>query len=222
MATIAAYSQIASAMLPDLPGVDAAVASFYLRRAGRKFCQDSEAYVVEKTATLVADEDTYSVALASFQPRRIMRVRFLDPATEESKDFNAGREIYPTEYELLYDVNGAVVVPPALPVYEYQIRFATSAVPNASEAGFTLVADIAYVPSEGEDVLPDEFLSRWSDAIRYRAMHELLVLPNRPWSSDLLAERYLEMYRNEVAAGIFEKNHMHKAVNLRMQAPSFI
>jgi len=212
MPSITAYSQIASAMLPDLPGAEAPVVNFYVRRAGRKFCQDSEVYVVEATDTLVEGQDTYDISRENFQPRRIMRVRFLDPARDDLKDFNAGREIHPTAYELVRDYVDD----------EDQIRLATSVVPASSEGGFTLVADVAYVPIEGEDVLPEDFMNRWADAIRYRAMYELLILPERPWSSDMLAERYAEMYRDEVARGVFEKNHMHKAVNLRMQAPSFI
>lgn len=210
MAEVTTYSAIANQMIPDLPGADADTIALYLLRAGRKFCADSERYELDVTATLVEGTNTYSLTLADAQVRRIKRVRFLDTDSgDEAKNYNDGREIFVDEFDLVYDTVD-------------QIRLNRGAEPDSGEAGFTVVARVVYVPHIGVDILPDDFLTRWTDAIRYRAMYEMLVLPDRPWTNPEEAQRHRLMYDDEIARARFEVTHDNKTANKTMRAPSFL
>lgn len=211
MAELTAYSELAELLRPDVPGAEPGVLLYYLRRAGRKFCADSEVFQRDITATLVADEDTYALALADHEVRRLVRVRFLDPAEDEAKNYFDGREIHPDQYDLVFDETD-----------RHQIRFSRNAVPNSDEAGFTLVARVVLVPHQGTEVLPDDFLTRWQDAIRFYTLFDMMSMEGRPWSSAMGASRYLGEYQDAVARGRFEVTHENKSVTKRMVAPSFI
>jgi len=212
MALNTTYLNLATQIVPDLPGAEQDVIMFYLFRAARQFCQDAEVFEQTVTDTLAADDDEYSITVTDAQCKRIKRVRFLDGSVEVAKDYFDGREIDPDHFVLQRNSGTGAD----------EILFDTAATPNSAEAGFTLVVLAAYVPHVGVDILPDNFLTQWADAIRYGAMVEMLSLPDRPWSSAVLLQDYKARYADAVARGRFEEIHANKSVSKLMVAPSFL
>jgi len=208
MADITAYSSIANFMLPDLAGCELGTIKMYLHRAGNRFCADSEAWRREASVVLVDGTDTYDISGTDLTVRRVHRVRFIDTSVASAKDFYSGREISLTDVAVLRTPD--------------RLQFSTAATPNAAEDGFYLFADVSDVPDTTADILPDYFISRWADALRYEAMAELTSIPNRPWTDLNTSQAYYQKYLEEVNRARFEAVHEDKAVDLRMQAPSFI
>jgi hypothetical protein len=211
MALNTAYSSIANVMVPDLPGAESSTILFYLHRAGRQFCQDAEVFEKTITDTLVEDTATYSLAVTDTQCKRIKRVRFVDETVEDYNDYHAGREIHPDYYYLQRNSGTGAD----------EILFETNGTPSSDDDGNTLVVLAAYVPHLNVDVLPDAFLTEWSDAIRLGAMVELLSLPNRPWTDPAAAAVYNTRYNDAVARARFEETHENKRIVITMKAPSF-
>jgi len=207
MAELTAYSGMAALLVPDLPGADVDVITAYLHRAGRKFCEDSEVFRQEPERVLSVGTDRYTLALTGAQVRRIIRVRFLDPSVDDAKNYSDGRDIIPDNY-YLDEANQDLVLNTRAAVQDH-------------ENGYTLVVEAAYVPHTGSDVLPDSFLTRWADAIRYCAMFELTGMVKRPWSDPASEKKFMVLYYDAVARARFEETHEHKKVNKTMRAPSF-
>jgi len=208
MAELTAYSGLAALLVPDLPGADLDVITAYLHRAGRKFCADSEVFRQEPSRTLAFGTDRYSLILTDAQVRRIVRVRFLDPTVDEVKNYGDGREIAP-DYYYLDEANQDLILRKQAEVQTH-------------ETGYTLAVEVAYVPHTGADVLPDSFLTRWADAIRYRAMFELTGMSKRPWSDPQAEQKFMVLYDDAVARARFEETHEHKKVNKTMRASPFV
>ena len=205
---LSAYSGISALMVPDLPGCSETTMQFYLHRAGRQFCEDSEAWTREFTTDLVADTATYDISAADRLVHRILRVRFLDQDNGDvAKDYNDGREIHVDRYELTRDPD--------------TIQFDTEGTPSSDEDGYLLVVEVADVPYPNVDILSDFFITRWSSAIRYRATADLMMQPKRPYSDPQRAANFEGKYQEAVGRARFERTHESKFQSRRMYAPSF-
>lgn len=208
MADMLTFSVLASRMLPDFPGCSAPVILWYLRRACTRFCADTEIWARDVEIDLVEDTGLYELTLDGAMVRRIRGVRFLDPAEDDVEDIFAGREINLRYIEIRRDPDRIYLNP--------------RVVPGSAEDGHKMIVRVVYVPDVTATVLDTEFLTRWSDGIRSRAMYELYKLSKRPWASDVLAARALAEYESEVNKARFDSLHEHKQVDARMVAPSFL
>jgi len=207
MADMDTLADIASFMVPDLPGCESGVIVRYLRRATNRFLQDTEVWERDVTVDLIEDQALYNIALADSMVRRIKRVRYIDPDTDVAKNEFAGREINLGYVRLNRDPDSLYIMP--------------QKVPTEAEEGYQAIVKVVDVPDITSDILDAEMITRWSEGFRYRAMYELTLLKDRPWSDVDLANRYLADYLAEVNRARFESLHLDRSVSLRMQAPSF-
>ena len=207
MAELTAYSGIANLMRSELDGCEIGPILAALYRAGRKFCEDTEVWVRDIEETLVEGQATYDLAQTGSRVQRVIRVRFVDEdAGGDPNTWSDGLEIHPDRYRLADD----------------NLIFDSAGTPGADYDGQTLAVRVADVPHTDTDPLPDGFLTRWADAIRYLAMEELRRQPNRPWADRDDADRYALMYYEQMSIARGEKAREHKSVDLIARAPSFI
>jgi len=188
------YADLYVYMIPELKSCPRPVAIQMLQRAGKRFCERTEAWVEALAAQDITEDDTdYTLAI----PYDALIKRL----TEVQVD---GSVVDVDEYDL---------------VEPYTLRFDT-AYPADSTDG--LEVTVALVPLLETNELSEVFLDRWGErGIMAYAMWKLLSGDNA-WRDPDKAKEYQAQYVTSLNEAKATKEQKHKSGELRVEPRKFV
>lgn len=197
MAELTQLSDLYPLMMPRLPGIDTYTLDQALQEASREFCAKSEIFREKLTPIdLEEDENIYSITPAyDCHVKRILNVWMR------------------SEDDVTYERDGTLI-DPSLYKFELpdQLTLDSSIVPG-DDIDDGLVVEIVMVPyhtQSGTDVLSDEFLNEWYEAIMWKAYHDLMMMPKKRWTDYDMAGYFLNKYNDKMTDAMAEANLEHK------------
>lgn len=176
---ISGYSDLLPYMAVDLPGNPAqAVMLNALRRAGRDFCETTEAWLIElDPINLVADQKSYTITIPN--SATIYRIDEVRLNTEDGVD--AGNDA------IKQDSSTYEFIQPST------LKFKTA--PAASVTDGLEVDVIIVPPIDFQEDFDEWFMERWHEAILDGAMYLMLMQVKKPWSNPAGAAEYKMRFR---------------------------
>jgi hypothetical protein len=173
---INAYSDFYPWMMIDLPRCPKSLMLQHLKKAFYDFTFRTESWYEElDKVDIVADQTTY--ALRASVDALIKRINWV-------KINGVVQNV--THYELQN---------------EYQLYWNEDYVPDTSDTD-ALQVKVTFYPDWDSDVLPENYMTRWGDAIRAGAMSTLMSMSNRHWSNPQRAAeehaRYLTLFNDAI------------------------
>lgn len=203
---ITTFSSLLPAMKPQLPGCEENLILQHLQLAMREFCLETEAYIVERSFSGVADQKDYTISAPSnTEVLRIfeVRVRSEDEVTDSEDGTVQNHNGY--EYELL----------------DENLKFQVA--PFSEDITDGLVVETVLAPLEDyTGILDTAFLTRWSRGIQNGALFNLQSMPDVPWASPGKAGfNYLE-FRKQIGYARREVSVQFTSRTLQMGGRSFL
>jgi hypothetical protein len=170
MGEISTMSDLYPLMYNHLPGIDSFTLDQHLQQAAREFCDYSESWREELNRNLVAATCIYGIT-ASWDCR-IKKV--LEVWIKTASDVTNG-------------TNGTMLDPH---FYSFSPATGTLTIDNSYKPSVAvtngLVVKVVLVPQitqAGTNVLSQDFLNVWAEAIMYRAFFTLMKMPRQRWTN---------------------------------------
>ena len=168
----------------DVPGCPDFLVEPEILNAAIAFCEESEVYTAQLTGTTVAGDDTYTVVtptdtkLVSLLAVNIDN-KPVNGMTEISRFYNPEKRTgTPTEFYARD--NSFVFVPTPNKVMDYLLL-------------------VSLKPTRTADGLDDNVTDDWYKAITQLALHNLTVIPERAWTSPVIAQTAFMTYQQELS-----------------------
>ena len=183
---LTSYADLLFRMHAELPKCPRALQMEHIRNAVRHFCRQTGIWESELTAIdVVADQQEYDLSAAIPEDTEILRmVSVKIDGAERNLNY--------------YDLTSGPM-----------LRWNTNHIPSSASTG-GLVITVTLMPLFEDDTLPDNLLTRWSEAITYYARHSLMAMPGEPWSRPDKAAYYLEKYQDDESSAKGETYMGHK------------
>jgi len=189
---ISDYSDFYQWMILELPGCPKPVMLQHLKRAFREFAFKTESWWEELPKTnLVANQQLYGL-LPTYDAliKRINWVRISDGQQSAS------------HYELKD---------------EFQLKWKDDYIPSSSTAD-GLQVKVTMYPDYDNDVIDENYFTRWGDAIMAQAMYTLMLMPGHAWTNGDKAQiynrDYQEMFNDAVRERVIQYKGGTPQINL--------
>lgn len=179
-----------------------------LQFAVRQFCIDSEAYVWESDPyDLSTDEFVYTLDQAPTAIYDVMRVKDvrIKLDSDTSSFSNKGNVVWDRAYTFIKPNILQFVDPPVEDDYTD-----------------SMYVRLIMAPFEDYTTFDWNFVNRWMEPIRAKALAYLYSLPRRLWSDPVQADNFEAIYRRGVAMARRENETEGTNRQLRMAGGSFI
>ena len=185
MSQFETLSDIYPLILQYLPSAPAPLIDQHLQQACREFCNRSESWRPYLAAidTVAAQREYVLVPDWDCELRRVLEV-WIRNATDVTNG-DKGKLLDESEYDFIQ---------PEL------LRFTASSSPkNAVTDGLLVrVLLVPYTTQDGNNVISEEFLNKWAEAIQSRALNTLMLMPKQRWTDQALAMYWHGEYLRKV------------------------
>ena len=212
MAT-SAWSDWDDDVLPELPGVQQAMARHHVKLAAIEFCRRSWAWIIDQGPIPVsanvaeydwnrpANTDVARVIVAWLEGRRVESLtrKELSARFGDYKNLSGSPEYY-----LQDSPNKLILVPK----------------PNSTiMAGVTAVT--ALQPKRAATGLETTIRERWGDVIAAGAKYRLMRMPKKPWTDKDIAAVYRQEFEDGIAQAKLEVTRSFSGARMRVR-PQFM
>lgn len=197
------YEDFYEYIMTELPACGKPLIDQKLKEGARRFCQDTERWVVTlESQNLVEEQDEY--VLDWDECSDIMRIDEVRFNTEDNAELGyPGTVQDPEKYDL--------ILPDLLKLSQDIVPAADET--NGLEVNAVMIPQFGIWPFAKDDQTR-AFLNTWAEGIIARAMYELVRMPKKRWSDNGLAAQYLMDYNAKVTLAKGENSRKHTRRNV--------
>jgi hypothetical protein len=195
------------------PGCPDSMLQDYLEQAAIEFCRDTWVCYEDVTGVTSADGQVQLISPSGYEVLGVLRAAsngipiwsqwpYIADNTLSYIDVDTVKQDQPLTFEITGDTLTMKMAP-------------------AADTSQSLSWRVAVCPNPGEDDVPDPLVGRWKNAVMFKALENLLILPNQVFTNGGLAQMFGARYATERSKARIETNRGLARNGARMTGPSF-